>query len=253
MASATYVDLLDATAGSAITVSITKAAGTDLSVFGCVSAISTGGGTTITTVGVNDGTTDTDICRAQLETTAYGTISGAIILTGLGAGTFTLKLRVKRTGNTFNFNSGASSATITVSEIDARLNQNAASALHGSVFSTTSTTYVDLLSSSGGSTIAVAITKGAGTSLLVRGSTACVEATTSTVTLGVNDGTNDTDLARQRIFTTANSPFSGERVIAGLGAGTFTLKLRVKVSAANSAQWTANSVSSSITVTEIAP
>jgi hypothetical protein len=116
--SGTYVDLLDATAGSPITVSLTKAsASSNVLIIGEVSCLATGGNGTMT-LGVNDGTADTDICRADVESNVYNLLNGAVVLTGLGAGSYTFKLRVKRGANTFKFNTAACSATITAMEIE---------------------------------------------------------------------------------------------------------------------------------------
>ena len=116
--SVTYVDLLDATAGSAISVSFTKASATsNVWAWGCASGVATGADCVVT-LGCNDGTTDRDLGRALTQTAYYGLATGGIIITGLAAGSYTFKLRVKVSGNTFNFNTGACSASLTVAEVD---------------------------------------------------------------------------------------------------------------------------------------
>lgn len=123
----------------------------------------------------------------------------------------------------------------------------------GTTFTTASTSYVDLLDSSGGSPIAVTITKGSASSVHISGTAFGIMTTaTGIVTLGVNDGTNDYDLGRINLFTTVYQPIKGDVVIPGLGGGSKTFKLRVKVSA-GTFNFTTAIVSASITATEIAP
>ena len=135
------------------------------------------------------------------------------------------------------------------------MNIKAAIVFHsaGTQFSTTSTSFVDLLSQIGGSTISISIVKASGsTNLLVLGSTACLGGP-ETVTLAVNDGTTDTNIAQNRTRTQCNTPVVGEVLVTGLAAGTYTMKLRVKTAAGSSVGWTLNAVSSSISVMEVAP
>lgn len=134
------------------------------------------------------------------------------------------------------------------------MNIKATTVLHNAAtqFSTTSTSFVDLLSQNGGSTISISITKSAGTNLLVIGSTACLGGP-ETVTLAVNDGTTDTNIAQARTRTQCNTPVVGEVLVTGLSAGTYTMKLRVKTAAGSSLGWTINAVSSSISVLEVSP
>lgn len=252
-ASTSFVDLLDAAAGSPISVSITKAAGTDLYVYGDLSGAVTGGGGVIT-VGVNDGTTDRSLGTVQ-AISYYRLAAGGIIITGLAAGTYTLKLRVKVSANSLAFNNAVNSATITVAEVGTGAeNIKAASILHTGVSAmhTSSTSYVDLQAPDTlSSAVSVTITKGAGTDLIVRGSTQFLaDGASNTLTLGFNDGTNDHDLASSFGFSTSQATLAGETTLSGLAAGTYTLKLRVKAAAGTSSTWTPDAVSSSISVME---
>lgn len=105
-----------------------------------------------------------------------------------------------------------------------------AQAFPGSTFSTSSTSYVDLLNGSGGAVISVSLTKGTGTRVLIAvGMTYTNNA--NAVTLGVNDGTSDTDVCQRGGLSTAYPAVTGEILLSGLAAGTYTFTLRVKVSA----------------------
>lgn len=231
--STSYVDLLDDVGGSRFEVTITKAAGTDILIFGAAHFLNTTASQTCT-LGVNDGTTDYDLGRNRTFTSSgYLESTGARLITGLGAGTFTFKLRCKQSAASGNMLSGANTTTfITAIECNSgALVASATTAAPGTSFTWTSTSYVDLLNAPAGSTISVTVTKaqGASTNLIVRGSLSLLGAATpDTVTLGVNDGTTDYALSRA---TTDNSPhvtMIGEAALTGLAAGSYTLKLRVK-------------------------
>jgi hypothetical protein len=126
-------------------------------------------------------------------------------------------------------------------------------AFPASTFSTSSLSYVDLLNGSGGAVISVSITKAAGTSLLVRASmSARQNAANATITLGVNDGTTDHYVAENRNFATCDVVLAGMTIISGLGAGTFTIKLRIKLDAANQCNFGVDH-SAALMVMEIAP
>jgi hypothetical protein len=124
-----------------------------------------------------------------------------------------------------------------------------------SPFSPISSTYVDVLNQNGGSAVQVSITKGAGTSLLVMASMSVSTGVTGnhTITLGVNDGTTDHDIARIRAEGTATTlcrTAVGNVLITGLSAGSYTLTLRVK-DAVGTAGFGSND-SASLSVMEVA-
>lgn len=230
--STSYVDLLNSSGGSTIAVTITKAAGTDLLISGFSGASVSAANETLF-LGVNDGTTDYDLGRIRLFSSGSPRLNaaGTRLITGLGAGTYTLKLRVKTAGgSTITFQSTLSSF-ITVAEVAAQ----AKTLTPSSAFTWTSSSYVDLLDASGGSAVSVTITKasGASTGLMLRATLSCVgnTVTNSSVTLGVNDGTTDWDVARLRVTSASHRQLVGEVMLTGLAAGTYTLKLRVKSSA----------------------
>lgn len=116
--SSTNIDLLDATAGSAITVGLTKASGSSKIL---VHANATGIASTTAgnpVLAVNDGTSDTDVGREVTTSNGYGNWLGEVLLTGLSAGAYTFKLRVRvPSGVNIGFNANASSATVWVMEI----------------------------------------------------------------------------------------------------------------------------------------
>lgn len=254
--SASYVDLLDNAAGATYSVSFTKAsAGTDVYVYGAASFVSNSGNC-VAIIGVNDGTTDYDLGRSAATTGHYTNAGGMITISGLAAGAYTFKLRVKLTANTINFNGTSCAAALTVEEAGTGYrNVKASSLAHvgGTNFNTASTSYVDLQHHNGGNNIEVTITKAAGTDLVIRGKTVCqAGASPDTCILGYNDGTNDHDLGMNRALATPWTPVSGEAVLSGLAAGTYTIKLRVKTTGGNSLIWPNSQVSSSISVKEVA-
>lgn len=118
-------------------------------------------------------------------------------------------------------------------------------------FTTTSGSYVDLLDAAAGNTIQASITKVAGTDLLVTCGTAAANSTANdTLILGVNDGTTDYDVSRNRTFPSGSAMnTTGSRLLTGLGAATYVMKLRVRTVAGSSMSW-ATSQSSFITVLE---
>lgn len=120
-------------------------------------------------------------------------------------------------------------------------------------FNINSSSYQNVLNQNGGSPMQVTITKGAGTSLLVLASMSIGDNSASVVTLGVNDGTTDYDLARIR---TDGSAFNlartavGSRLISGLPAGSYTMTLRVKSPTATA--FFAGTEAASLSVMEVA-
>lgn len=108
---------------------------------------------------------------------------------------------------------------------------NALNAQFDTTSSTTSTSYVDILEpSAGGSTISVTISKAAGTNVIIMGGIGSAVGATSNITLGVNDGTTDWDLGSRTCNSTFQGKIWGTTLITGLGAGSFTFKLRWKCS-----------------------
>ena len=108
-----------------------------------------------------------------------------------------------------------------------------------------STSYTNLLVTSGGAAITVAYTKvAAGTRMLIRGGGLYdTTAANTTFTIGCSDGTTDRDLGANRVFST-NSQFAfaeGSILISGLAAGAYTFTLRGKCSAANNITFSAQS------------
>lgn len=251
--STSYVDFLDGSGGSVISVTLTKGSNTDVLIRAGAAGIANSVTALTATLGVNDGTTDYDLARSHGNQSSYFTLAGMRVITGLPAGTYTFKLRVKSTGNTALFN-GNVSACLTAIELDNRaINAKSVNYQYSSNFTSTSSSYTDLLRSTGGSTIAVTITKGAG-DLLVFGDCGCRANTTNeTALLGVNDGTTDYNLARCRLFTTSQPTLFGSTIITGLPAGTYTLKLRIRGGGTNQIRFISGSSWASLLVMEIAP
>lgn len=118
-ASTSYVDHLNISGGSTLTVSITKGTGTNLIVDVNVDCIIFNTSNTVV-FGVSDGTTDYDVCKARPTNSIFHGACGSKIITGLAAGTYTMKLRVKVVGNTYTFqNNNLGFASLTVREVDA--------------------------------------------------------------------------------------------------------------------------------------
>lgn len=108
-----------------------------------------------------------------------------------------------------------------------------------------STSYTNLLVTSGGAAVTLAYTKvSAGTRMLIRGGALYdTTAANTTMTIGINDGTTDRDLGANRVFS-SNSQFTfaeGSILISGLSAGSYTFTLRGKCSAANNITFSAQS------------
>jgi collagen type VII alpha len=117
--SASYVDLLQAAAGSTITVALTKNSATSsIYITGYANLSNTGLANSAIMLGVNDGTTDRDIAAARAISAQVCPVGGILKITGLAAGAYTFKLRIKTTASTITyFTSGTSGATIMAEEI----------------------------------------------------------------------------------------------------------------------------------------
>jgi hypothetical protein len=124
-----------------------------------------------------------------------------------------------------------------------------------SSFTTSSTSYVDLLDGPGGAVIDVTIVKTGGaadSNILVQCGACCVQnATTAVVTLGIHDGTTTFDAGRAENYQTAYGLILGAKLFTGLAAGSYTFKIRVKLSAGNQVNFNANH-SGFITAMEVA-
>lgn len=126
------------------------------------------------------------------------------------------------------------------------------------VFNTTtssysSTSYVDLLRN-GTTTISVTYDKlQSGTGMWVRGGFSGRAPTSGRIVLlGVNDGTTDYDLAAARFFRIGISKWAaGERILTGIGTGSKTYKLRIKLESGGVNIDFADSCSAYITVAEV--
>lgn len=95
--SASYVNLLDGSGGSPITVTLTKGAGTQILLsVGIQCSVSA---TQAVNLGANDGTTDYDIASTSFGVTSQiEGISGERMISGLSAGSHTFTLRVRIAG-----------------------------------------------------------------------------------------------------------------------------------------------------------
>lgn len=255
--STTYVDLLDQPAGAVFSVTITKSAGTDILILGGAHFLQSTANNTAH-LGVNDGTTDYDLGMNRTFTAVgYLESTGARMITGLGAGTFTFKLRCKQTAVSGSMLSGANTTTfITAIECNSGAVNAAATYVTptGSAFTFTSTSYTDLLNAAAGSTVSVSITKaqGASTNLIVHGTLSLLgTATADTVTLAVHDGTTDSALARATVDSTPHVQMIGEIALTGLSAGSYTLKLRVKTAGGQTQTFGLGLNSASIAVMEL--
>lgn len=107
------VDLLNGAGGSTISVSFTKGAGTSLLVSAGVTCRTSSA--SLGQLFANDGTTDNFVARNRVNTSDT-LISGDCSITGLAAGTYTIKLRVRGSIGTFTFGV-EDSAFLTVMEI----------------------------------------------------------------------------------------------------------------------------------------
>lgn len=244
-ASTTYVDLLDASGGATFSLSFTKSAGTNLLVFGNVTFFVSGANCECD-LAVNDGTTDWFIGRGRTNTTSSrrNESSGAVMITGLGAGTYTLKLRVKvaNGAGTLNF-AGAEAASFNVIECGTGFVNAAVTTLIPSVQTVNTTPYQDLVN--GATPITVAITKqSASNKLLFFARCALVYSSGSGApTIGVNDGTTDTDVGQEAGTTSGYAEPMGMVLLTGHAAGALTLTGRIHGSNTSSFQiGSANSV-----------
>lgn len=234
-ASTTYVDLLDQAAGATFSLSFTKSAGTDLLVIGNTTFFVSGANCDCN-VAVNDGTTDWFIGRGRANTTSSrrNQASGAVLVTGLGAGTYTLKLRVKTTNGagTLNF-SASEAASFNVIECGTGFVNAACNTLVPAVQQVTSAVNINMVDSA--TPITVAITKrSAGNKLLVFARCEYVYAVNSgTPTMGVNDGTTDTDVGQEQGNTTGYGEPMGMVFLTGHAAGLVTLTGRIRGTNAN--------------------
>lgn len=114
--STSYVDLKDGSAGANVEVTLTKGAGTDVLVMGDVGATQNSANATLT-LGVNDGTSDHYLAEQRIFASQRMNCAGSVLISGLAAGTYTFKLRVKLdVANQCNFTT-AVSASIMAMEV----------------------------------------------------------------------------------------------------------------------------------------
>lgn len=229
--STAYVDLLNGAGGSIISVTITKGAGSAIwisAAMGCTHSANA----SVMRLGVNDGTTDYDVGASQGHSFSTGRphwVTGNILITGLGAGTYTFKLRVKVVvASTLTFATTKSAhlraTEITTSNIQTFKRFNAGGYTQGSG-------PANLLDqSSGGLTFPVTLTKLAGTNILVW-ENGCLTGGSATAAqnIGVSDGTTDTALGRTTTFSAGppRTQILGAGELAGLSAGSKTFTFRV--------------------------
>jgi hypothetical protein len=104
-----FQDILDASGGSPVTFSFTKQGGTetDIAIFATFSA--TASSAVIVTLGVNDGTTNHSLGRAQFEL-VHNIVVGGKALTGLAAGVYTLTMIINANGITYGAGTNCVSA-----------------------------------------------------------------------------------------------------------------------------------------------
>ena len=106
---------------------------------------------------------------------------------------------------------------------------NALNARFDTTGTTASTSFVNVVSPSGGAAVTTSITKATGTSgVLVCASIGAAVGATETLVLGVNDGTTDWTLGFFRANTTSDGRVFGTRVLTGLSAGAYTFTLRFR-------------------------
>ena len=251
-ASATFVDLLDNAGGSTITTSFTKSAGTSILAYGGVPFFATGTNA-VCYLGVNDGTTDWELGRGFALTTSArrGQTIGAVLITGLGAGTFTLKARVRTHGaGTLNFNTNESVSMSFVEVGTGFANAQVLTRLCTSVVTYNSTSTVDVLDAPAGNTVDVTLTKAsAGNKILVFGRANFIYSGggAGVPTLKVYDGTTATNIARGGAINTSNyNDAVGMVLLTGHSAGSVNLKLQVAGSDADS--FITGATSSSMTI-----
>lgn len=102
-------------------------------------------------------------------------------------------------------------------------------AFPASTFSTTSGSYTNLLNGSGGAAIQITgFQKGSGTRVMIAGGGQFTASSNITVTIGVNDGTSDSDIAPGNFNASTYGSVEGEIALTGLAAGTYTFTLRIK-------------------------
>lgn len=108
-------------------------------------------------------------------------------------------------------------------------------ALPGSTFSTSSATYVDVLDGTAGPPVAVTFVKtsGSGIPLLVAvgASPIGIAGVTQAATLGINDGSTDSDVFENKLggIATSGRTCCGEKIFPGLAAGSYTFTMRAKM------------------------
>lgn len=261
--SSSFVNQLNGSGGSTITCTAVKAAGTNLLV-ACGSSYKEFTDLNNICVGLNDGASDYEMGRSQMNSTNSRQCAGERLFTGLGAGSYTYTLRMKTGGTRVDFTAD-DSAYIRIQEVTqtGKVVNFCNSPGVGTQQIITTTTYIDLKTGSGGTetTFDAVLNKTRNASrVLVRSNTQVYLYTTDTgetAIVGVNDGTTDYDLGRNRELRLGDdsrvmAPQVGARIITGQAAGTYTYRLRVKSIGGVSLRYATNS-SGHITVIEIDP
>jgi len=248
-----YTNWLDAIAGNTCAATVTKSAGTDLLVEAYTEA-SIAVGNDFIYLGVSDGTTDYLLGTTRAFPSAgVLPIAGSVLITGLGAGSYTLTLRVKTSGARVATSESGCGAFIDVYEVNGGTvyPANAKILTPSSNLTISSSTYTDLLDGSGGSAVTTSITKAlASTLLLVRETLTFVGAGSSgQIVCGVKVSGTDYDVCTCVNDSTQHSGMVGRRKITGLAAGAYTLTYRVKVT--QNMNFNATSNTASISVIEL--
>lgn len=232
---AAFADVTNGSGGAPVELSFTKSAGTDLIIL--ASAGLSSASSHLLVLGARINGTDYNLGRISIQISSANGARDAIgrrMISGLPAGTYTITLRAYANGSGAFFGS-YQSAHLTVFEVGGSGTPNvqvASIALGG--FTTSSTSYVDLLTAAAGSAIEVTITKGDDSDILILGGATCNQQTaTDTITLGIYDGSATTDLARERSYQTSHTMLHGALMISGLPAGTYTYRLRAKTASGN--------------------
>jgi hypothetical protein len=183
-----------------------------------------------------------------------------IIVSGVGSGSKTFKLRQKRSHNsgTAGWDGPPGRAFISALELTPQVNVvnknviGGASSWGGAVVGS----YADVKDFDGGTVTSVTITKASATSgILVHGTFGYYGNATTTNYIGVNDGTTDYDLGTEETTSSTRNNVQGERLIlAGAATGNYTLKLRFKLGSGGiCAPCNPDEAAQSITAIEVEP
>lgn len=239
-AATAYTDLLDNAGGAQYSRSITKGASSDVLVLANVYGRFTTNSNVRVQLGVHDGATDHDLGSTRWNGTSHGNAvapnRGLHVVTGLGAGSHTFKLRGKspNIAHGMQLTSGMRNHITLIEVGTGAINYAIDRSLYPTTFSTVGTSvWVDVLDASAGAKITATINKVSATSNILAIVTGSAQSGGGSLLMGFMgvrySGTDYFMASSAHRSGQGNATLDGERLFTGLGTGNHTFDLRARV------------------------